>query len=77
MPSRTLVVALALACVPAAPVAAPVAPTAAEPAKTVTFHAAASGTAKLSGALKLSVCTDEICESAAPSIAFDEPVTAP
>jgi len=42
---------------------------------TVTFRAAASGTAKISGALKLSVCTDEICEIAAPSIAFDVPVT--
>jgi hypothetical protein len=44
---------------------------------TVTFRAAAAGTAKLSGAFKLSVCTDEICEIAAPAVAFDVAVTAP
>lgn len=44
---------------------------------TVTFRAAAAGTATISGALKLSVCTEEICEIAAPVVAFDVPVTAP
>lgn len=44
---------------------------------TVTFRAAAAGTAKLTGALKLSVCTEEICEITAPVVAFDVPVTAP
>jgi len=44
---------------------------------TVTFRATTSGTATLSGVLKLSVCTDEICEIAAPSIAFDVPVIPP
>ena len=44
---------------------------------TVSFRAAAGGTATISGSLKLSVCTDEICEIAAPVVAFDVPVTAP
>ena len=44
---------------------------------TVTFRAAAAGSAKISGALKLSVCTDEVCEIAAPVVAFDVPVTSP
>lgn len=44
---------------------------------TVTFRAAAAGAVKISGALKLSVCTDEVCEIAAPVVAFDVPVTAP
>lgn len=44
---------------------------------TVAVTAAHAGTARLAGAFKLSVCTDEICEIAAPQIAFDVPVTAP
>lgn len=44
---------------------------------TVTFRAAAGGIATISGALKLSVCTEEICEIAAPVVTFDVPVTAP
>ena len=43
----------------------------------VAMTAAHPGTARLAGAFKLSVCTEEICEIAAPQIAFDVPVTAP
>lgn len=45
----------------------------------VKFRATAAGTAPVAGVLKLSVCTDDICEIAAPAIAFDVPVnvTAP
>jgi len=46
-------------------------------AMTVSFRAAAAGTARLTGAFKLSVCTDEICEIASPTLAFDVPVSAP
>lgn len=42
---------------------------------TVTFRAAAAGTSKIAGALKLSVCTDDICEIAAPVVTFNVPVT--
>jgi len=44
---------------------------------TVAFRAAQAGTARIAGAFKLSVCTDDICEIAAANLAFDMPVTAP
>lgn len=43
---------------------------------TVAVTAAEPGTARIAGAFKLSVCTEEICEIAAPQIAFDVPVAA-
>ncbi|MBA3453216.1 MAG: hypothetical protein H0T42_09000 [Deltaproteobacteria bacterium] len=42
---------------------------------TVKFRAAASGAAPITGALKLSVCTDDVCEIAAPVVSFDVPVS--
>lgn len=44
---------------------------------TVAFRAAAPGTAAIAGTLKLSVCTDDVCEIAAVAVSFDVPVTAP
>ncbi len=44
---------------------------------TVSFRADAAGTASIGGKLKLSVCTDEVCEIAAIDLAFDVPVVAP
>ena len=43
----------------------------------VSFRADAAGTASIAGKLKLSVCTDEVCEIAAIDLAFEVPVTAP
>jgi len=42
---------------------------------TVRFRPSAAGTAHVSGALKLSVCTDEVCKIEAPQIAFEVPVS--
>ena len=44
---------------------------------TVKLRATFSGIAQISGALKLSVCTEEICEIAAPVVSFDVPVAGP
>jgi hypothetical protein len=44
---------------------------------TIAVTAAQAGTARVMGAFKLSVCTDDVCEIAAPQIAFDVPVSAP
>ncbi|MDQ3370418.1 MAG: hypothetical protein M3680_33780 [Myxococcota bacterium] len=38
---------------------------------TIGFRAAAAGTAKITGAFKLSVCTAEVCEIEAARVAFD------
>jgi hypothetical protein len=42
---------------------------------TVRFRADAAGTARVSGALKLSVCTDDVCKIEAPHVAFEVPVS--
>ena len=42
---------------------------------TVRFRPTAAGTARVSGAFKLSVCTDAVCKIEAPQVAFDVPVS--
>lgn len=41
----------------------------------VRFRPAAAGSARVSGAFKLSVCTDDVCKIEAPQVAFDVPVS--
>ena len=43
----------------------------------VNFRGVAAGNAPITGALKFSVCTDDVCEIAAPAIAFDVLIGAP
>jgi hypothetical protein len=42
---------------------------------TVRFRPSAAGTARVSGAFKLSVCTDDVCKIEAPQVAFEIPVS--
>lgn len=42
---------------------------------TIQFRPAQAGTARISGKLKLSVCTEQNCEIEAPAIALDIPVS--